>query len=150
MGVRRRANAESGLARRWAALSLILFVMTAPSAVAGAGDPIRLELNALETVQSRCRLSFVIENKSEGAIESLKLDLVVFNRDGIIERRLVTEMGPVRGVKTLVRAFEVDGECGRIGSILINDVTACAPGTPDACLDRLALSSRAPNIRLYK
>jgi hypothetical protein len=129
---------------------LIALLTTASAAMAGAGDPIRLELNAAEAVQSRCRLSFVIENKSEGAIESLKLDLVVFNRDGIIERRLATEMGPVRGVKTQVRAFEVDAECGRIGSILVNDVTACAPGPPDACLDRLALSSRAPNIRLYK
>jgi hypothetical protein len=129
---------------------LIALLAMASSAIAGTADPIRLELNAAEAVQNRCRLSFVIENKGEGAIESLKLDLVVFNRDAIIARRLVTEMGPVRGVKTLVRAFEVDAECGQIGSILVNDVTACAPASPEACLDRLALSSRASNIRLFK
>jgi hypothetical protein len=59
-------------------------------------------------------------------------------------------LGPVRGVKTIVKAFELDTECGQIGSILVNDVTACAPMASDACLDRLALSSRVPNVRLFK
>jgi hypothetical protein len=123
--------------------------MTSPVRAA-AGDPIRVELNAAESVQSRCRLSFVIENQSEAAIESLKLDLAVFGRDGVIQRRLVTELGPVRGAKTIVKAFELDSECGQIGSILVNDVTACAPMAPDACLDRLAVSSHVPNVRLFK
>jgi len=113
-------------------------------------DPIRIELNAAETVQTRCRLSFVIENKGESPIESLKLDLALFGREGGIQRRMVTEMGPVRRTKTIVRAFEVEGDCGQIGSILVNDVAACAPGNADGCLDRLALSSRLPTVRLFK
>lgn len=129
--------------------AIVLLGMIRP-ALAGSGDPIQVELNAIESVQSRCRLSFVVENKSEGAIESLKLDLAVFGREGTIQRRLVVEMGPVRGAKTMVRTFELDGDCAQIGSILVNDVTACTPGGPDACLDRLALSSRVPNVRLFK
>ena len=131
-------------------LLLIALLATASPVWAGAPDPIGVELNAAESVQNRCRLSFLIENKSDTAIESLKLDLAVFGRDGVIQRRLVTELGPVRGVKTIVKAFELDTECGQIGSILVNDVTACAPMAPDACLDRLALSSRVPNVRLFK
>jgi hypothetical protein len=131
-------------------LLLIALLFMASPASAAAGDPIRVELNAAESVQSRCRLSFVIENKSEGAIESLKLDLAVFGRDGVIQRRLVTELGPVRGAKTIVKAFELDTECGQVGSILVNDVTACAPMPPDACLDRLELSSHVPGVRLFK
>jgi hypothetical protein len=143
------AKAQSGLGpARWLLLTALL-TMTSP-VWAAAGDPIRVELNAAESVQSRCRLSFVIENKSEAAIESLKLDLAVFGRDGVIQRRLVTELGPVRGAKTIVKAFELDTECGQVGSILVNDVTACAPMAPDACLDRLALSSHVPNVRLFK
>ena len=111
---------------------------------------IRIELNATESVQARCRLTFLIENKGAATIESLKLDLAIFNREGVIQRRLVTEMGPVLRAKTIVRAFEIDGDCAQIGSVLINDVTACAPGDPAACLDRLALSSRVQSIRLYK
>src|ERR1700704_6677155 len=90
------AKAQSGVGLARYLLLLALLTMTSP-VWAGAGDPIRVELNAAESVQSRCRLSFVIENKSEAAIESLKLDLAVFGRDGVIQRRLVTELGPVRG-----------------------------------------------------
>jgi hypothetical protein len=34
--------------------------------------------------------------------------------------------------------------------VLVNDVSACTPGEPNACLDGLALSSRVNNVRLYK
>jgi len=122
----------------------------APAAPSAQNEPIRVELNAIENVQSRCRLAFVIENRSDGAVESLKLDLAVFGRDGVIQRRLVTEMGPLRRAKTIVKAFEVDGDCAQIGSILVNDVTACSAGPLDACLDRLVLSSRLANVRLFK
>lgn len=123
---------------------------SAPAAGAAPPDAIRVELNATANVQSRCRLSFVIENKGAAAVESLKLDLVVFGRDGVIDRRLITDMGPLRAAKTIVKSFDIDGECGKLGSILVNGVTACAPGEAGACLDRLDLSSRLPDVRLFK
>src|SRR4051812_5727560 len=97
---------------------LTILLLLAPPAMAAPAlpnEPIRLELNAAESVQSRCRLSFVIENKSETPIETLKLDLGVFNREGIIQRRLVAEMGPVLRVKTMIKAFELDGDCSQVG-----------------------------------
>src|SRR5262245_20776464 len=134
-------------------LSTILLLLTPTVAAAGpapADDPIRLELNAAESVQNRCLLSFVIENKSASPIETLKLDLGVFSREGIIQRRLITEMGPVLRVKTMIKAFEIDGDCSQLGSILVNDIAACAPGDPNFCLERLVLSSRVQNVRLFK
>jgi len=135
--------------RFWPILSLIAPLLLAGQAAA-VDEPLRVELNAVETAQNRCRMSFVLENKADKAVESLKLDLVVFARDGVIQRRLVVEMGPVRGAKTIVKVFELDGECGQFGSVLVNDVTACAPGEPAACLDQLGLSSRVQGVRLYK
>ncbi len=126
-----------------------LALLLAPQAVS-AQDPIRIELNAAESVQSRCRLSFVIENKGDTAYESMKLDLVIFDGLGVIQRRVVAEMAPLRRAKTIVKAFEIDGECGQIGSVLVNDVTACTPGEAGACLDRLALASKLQNVRFYK
>jgi hypothetical protein len=131
-------------------LALLMLWPVHSSMGAAAENPIRIELNTLENVQNSCRLSFVIENKSETPIETLKLDLAVFGREGAIQRRLVIELGPVRGSKTVVRAFDVEGDCGQIGSVLVNDVTACAPGDPGACLDRLTLSSRSSAVRLFK
>jgi hypothetical protein len=117
---------------------------------AHAEDLARLELNATENADNRCRLTFLIENKTARTIDSLKLDLALFNLDGVIQRRMVTEMGPVRGQRTNVRTFPTDGDCAQIGAILVNDVTACAPGEATACMDGLALSSRVKNVRLYK
>ena len=63
---------------------------------------------------------------------------------------MVTEMGPVRGAKTIVKTYSVDGDCAEIRSILVNDVTACAPGNREDCLDGLALSSRMEGVRFFK
>jgi hypothetical protein len=132
------------------ALFPIMILLIASSARSAPNDPIRVELNLAESVQNKCRLSFLIENKSDTPIERLTPDLAIFNREGIIQRRLVAEMGPVYRSKTIIKTFEIEGECGQIGSILINDITACSPGDPGACLDRLALSSRVPNITLFR
>jgi hypothetical protein len=128
---------------------MLLLLLSAP-AVADPNDPIRVELNLAETAQSKCRMSFVIENKGEPPIGSLQFDLAFFNRDGILQSRSVAEMGPVARSKTIVRSFEFEGECDKFGSILINDVAACSPGDPGSCLDRLALSSRVKSISLFK
>ena len=128
----------------------MVLLLVAPPAFSASNDPIRVELNVAESVQSKCRLSFVIENKSETPIERLTPDLAIFNRDGIIQRRLVAELGPVYRSKTIIKTFEIEGECSQIGSILINDVTACTPGDPGLCLDRLVLSSRVPSISLFR
>src|SRR3984893_2934861 len=132
------------------ALFPIMLLLIASSARSAPNDPIRVELNLAESVQNKCRLSFLVENKSETPIERLTPDLAIFNREGIIQRRLVAEMGPVYRSKTIIKTFEIEGECGQIGSILVNDITACTPGDPGLCLDRLVLSSRVPNISLFR
>ena len=119
--------------------------------IASADPAIHVELNAAETVQQdHCRLSFVVENNSASAIDTLKLDLALFDREGTINRRMIVEIGPLRAAKTIVRTFNVETDCSQIGSILLNDVTACAPGEPGGCLDRLTLSSRPSTIRFFK
>jgi hypothetical protein len=117
---------------------------------ARAGDAIHVELNAAESAAGKCRLSFVVENGSAIPVEALKLDLAIFGRDGVIKRRLLTEMAPVRAGKTVVRSFELEGECAGIGSVLVNDVSGCAPVSLGDCLDRLSLASRIADLRLFK
>jgi hypothetical protein len=131
-------------------VSILLALIALVSVTHAADDPIRVELNIAEPIENRCRLSFVIENKGDAGVESLKLDLAIFGADGAIQRRMVTEMGPLRRAKTIVKAFEVDGACLQLGSILVNGVTVCTPGDADSCLDRLVLGSRLPNLRLFK
>jgi hypothetical protein len=130
--------------------TLVVLQLLGPLCAFAADDKILVELNTVESSENRCRMNFVVENRSEGGLDSMKLDLVVFGPDGGIMRRLITEMAPLRPVKTVVRAFLVEAECRQIGAILVNDVAACAPGNPNACLDRIELSSRVKDIRLYK
>jgi hypothetical protein len=137
-------------ARKLALTAMLAIPATALAAPNEPADPIRVELNSAESVQGRCRMSFVIENKGEAAIDSLKLDFAVFGTNGVVQRRLVAELGPLRRAKTVVKAFEIEGDCASIGSLLVNDVTVCAPGDVGACLDRLVLASRLTNVRFFK
>ena len=131
-------------------LGLALLFTLIALAPARAQDSVRVELNTLETGENRCRMTFVIENKTARAVDSLKLDLALFNTEGAVYRRMVTDMGPVRAAKTVVKTFAADGDCAQLGSLLVNEVAACTPGEPNACLDQLALSSRVKAVRLYK
>src|SRR3954470_7121327 len=106
---------------------IVLLSSLVPFTVNAATESVRIELNGAENVDNRCRLTFVIQNTLARPIDSFKLDLVVFNTEGIVYRRRGTEMAPVRDGKTVVKTFAIDGACSDVGSILVNDVTACAP-----------------------
>jgi hypothetical protein len=129
---------------------IVLIVLVAALAAKAADKDVLVELNSIEAVDNRCRLNFVIENRSQAGIDSMQLDLVAFGTDGTILRRVLTEMAPLRAAKTMVRAFVIEAECRQLGALLVNDVTTCAPDAPAACLDRLALSSRLGAVRFYK
>ncbi len=129
-----------------ASIASSLFV---PVAARAADHNIRVELNALESTETQCRITFVVENKS-AALDSLKLDLVVFNTESIVYRRILTELGPVRSGRTMVKTFAIETKCASVGAVLVNDISACVPGEPNACLDGLTLTSRVNNVRLYK
>jgi len=123
---------------------------TAPSP--GSQAKIAVELNKLETQQSSCRAYLVIDNQSETSFDVLKLDLVLFQTDGIIGRRFALDLAPIRAKKRSVKLFDLDGvKCETVGSFLINDIMECKSGGSDesACLDRLALSTRS-NVQLSK
>ena len=135
---------------RRALRTLVVLHALLPLHAYAANEKVLVELNSVEPQDNRCVVNFVVENKSEAAIDTMRLDLVAFATDGGILRRLITEMGPLHAAKTMVRAFVFDADCRQIGAILVNDVTACSPGEPGACLDGLGLSSRVKAMRLYK
>jgi hypothetical protein len=130
--------------------ALVILHVLLPIATSAAEEKVSIQLNSVENTDNRCRLNFVIEYKSQVGIESMKLDLVAFGGDGGILSRVIVEMGPVRPAKTMVRAFAVGAECAHISALLVNDVVACTPSEPGACLDGLVLSSRIQALRFYK
>ncbi len=82
-------------------------VTQAAATPAGAGAPLRVELNKLETAGDTCKAVMIVENGKGGAIKSLRLDLYAFDTDGVVQKRSMVELGPVPARKTALRQFEI-------------------------------------------
>lgn len=130
----------------------ILAALLAPLAAAGpsraqapGGEIVSIELNKLEPQGEACRAYLVVKNSGEQGFDSLKLDLVMFDRAGVVAKRLAVQAAPLPAGKTSLKVFDVEGHgCEDIGSILLNDVMDCAPApeTGAGCLARIAVSAR--------
>lgn len=121
-------------------------------AAGGASADVSVELNKLETLDKGCRAYMVVNNTSDASYQSFKLDLVLFQTDGVIGRRFSLELAPVRPKKKAVKLFEIEGlACDKIGQFLINDVIDCKTeeGAGQNCLQRLSTSTLT-NVQLSK
>jgi hypothetical protein len=107
-------------------------------------DGISLELNKLEDSDKGCRAYVVVSNPTDTSYDAYKLDLVMFQPDGVIGRRFAVDLAPLRPSKRTVKLFELDGtKCDGIGSFLINDVMECrsGAGAVNDCLARMKVNS---------
>ncbi|KQO43653.1 Tat pathway signal protein [Methylobacterium sp. Leaf106] len=119
----------------------------AGSAVAQDAKPpaLKLELNRLEPAGEACRTYLLVDNSRGTALKSLKLDLFAFDTEGVAQKRLAVELGPIQDRKTMVRLFDFPSlACPKIGRILLNDVLACEGGeaSRESCLDRIETESK--------
>ncbi len=137
-------------ARRFTSAKLIALVALASvtlgfgSATRAEPGAIEIELNKLEPHGDQCRTYFVVTNKDSANYEALKLDLVLFQPDGVIGRRFAVDLAPVKSNKRAVKLFELgDTSCDDIGSFLINEVMECRAdsGPVSDCLDDISVSS---------
>ncbi|MBA8911027.1 hypothetical protein HNR51_000089 [Methylorubrum thiocyanatum] len=102
--------------------------------------PLKIELNRLEPAGEACRTYMLVDNSRGPALKSLKVDLFAFDTEGVAQKRLAVELGPVQEKKTVVRLFDFAGlACPKIGRLLLNDVLACEGGdaTRETCLERI-------------
>jgi hypothetical protein len=142
--------AQAVVSRGMIAAALLVFAL--PCANAAEPAPLTLELNKLEPNGAGCRIYMLIENRSEIAYQSFKLDLVLFQPNGIIGKRVALELAPAPADKRSLKVFDVEkNACESIGSVLINEVMACstAAGPAENCLARLTLKSLA-SVQLMK
>jgi hypothetical protein len=130
--------------RRILGIGLLSLLAGAP--LAGAAAPaITVELNKLEPRGGTCQPYLVLENRTEIAFESLKLDLVMFDPEGIVASRLAVETAPLPAGKTSLKVFEIAGmACDAIARILLNGLTSCRDGggERDDCLALITTSAR--------
>ncbi len=129
----------------WAIGLAVAALALTPTAARAEPMPLTIELNKLEAAGEACRAYIVLHNPSPDAYTSLKLDLVMFDDDGIVARRLAVEGAPLTAGKTSLKVFDIAGlACPSIGRILLNDVLACAgaSGAYEGCLARIETSAR--------
>ena len=99
---------------------------------------VSLELNKSVDVKGSCGLTFVVSNKTGGAIEKAAYQLVLFDKDGLVDRMTVFNFGALPVGKTVVRQFNLPSTpCTSLSSILVNGPADC----DDAATDNLACSS---------
>jgi len=145
--MRRLASGVAG-----AVLAVGLTAGLAAGAQAEGKSAINIELNKLEPLEGSCRAYFVVRPEGSSEYKAFNMELLVFDTDGIIQKWLAIDAAPLRAGKTSVKLFDVSGvSCDKIGSILLNDVTACADASGDIanCVDRINPSSKA-KAKFYK
>lgn len=119
---------------------------------ASGAQGLRIELNKLEPMESACRAYLLFENMTGRTFSTLKLDLVMFNPEGIINRRLAVEGGPLPGGKTSVKLFDIQGvACSSVDRVLLNGVLECSDGQGQRndCLALIETMSRS-NADFFK
>lgn len=133
-------------------------------AFAQAGG-VQVELNKLQPVDNACRAYLVTQNLTDDRFDSLKLDVVMFDADGIVAKRLAIQLAPIPTGKTRLKVFDMaDLGCSQIGQLLLNNVLECTteptpPEDPaadkpgpvghDDCLSRVTVSQRG-NVPFIK
>lgn len=129
-------------------LGIVAFACLSLGTAAALAEPkaLSVELNKLEPQGSGCRAYVVVQNDDDTSYTAFKLDLVLFQQDGIIGRRFAMDLAPLKAKKRTVKLFDLDNiPCDKIGSFLINDVVECTgeTGPVENCLAGVSVKSLA-------
>jgi hypothetical protein len=139
---------QRGLRLRRALLPIAAFAWLSPAAPVRAADPpaLGIELNKLEDSAEGCRSVFVIDNRTGHELSRFRIDLILFDPDGVYSKQLLLDMAPLYADKRTVTSFLLDAQpCAALGSVLINDVPWCENGSGNAldCVELLEVRSRS-------
>lgn len=115
-------------------------------AAQGEGSSLEIELNKVETTDQGCRTLFVFDNRTGHELSRFRVDLILFDADGVYARQVMLDMAPLYPDKKTVASFLLGEEaCGDIGSILVNDIPECqdSGGSAMGCIDWLKVGSKS-------
>src|SRR5262245_50945220 len=95
----------------------------APNKPAPAKAAILVELNKLESSPNACRGYFVINNGVGEPLRELRLDVFLFDKGGVILRRVGLTFADIRAERSKVVLFDIpDTACDAVGRLVVNDV----------------------------
>lgn len=154
----RRSSKHWNLQKKWARAAACLGLAViglgpAAPAFAQTAASLTLELNKLEPQDKSCRAYFVIDNPGDKSYVALKADVVIFQPDGVISRRVALDLAPVKAAKQSVKQFDFDGlVCDKVGRVLVNEIVECKleTGAAGDCLSSLSVKSLVSGVALSK
>lgn len=106
---------------------------------------ISVELNAAQTTEGACTLTFMITNGLSQPIEKVVYETVLFDKDGQVNRLTLFDFGTLPQARPRVRQFAVpDMTCDQLGRVLFNGAHACQGEglAPKVCESGFLPSSR--------
>ena len=132
-----------------AASGLVLSLSAGAAVAEGApSKSLALELNKATDTQSGCLLTFVGTNKTGVAFSSVAYELVLFDKDGLVERMSAFDFGAMPAGKTFVRQFELKGsQCPDLSQILVNGAARCDQADPVKGAENTCVSALTPASR---
>jgi hypothetical protein len=145
------ARASSFFARGAFSACLLCIWLVAGAPDVAAEPRLYIELNRLEPVDGQCLVYMVVTNDTPHRFEAFDIDLVFFDRNGIIASRLLFDAGRLRPNKTTVHQFTAESvRCERIEKVLLNDIPACPTAQPSnsSAIDCLALVALGTKTRV--
>lgn len=146
------ARAFSNLAALAAAAGLWAGLVLGAPAAWSQEKGLTIELNKVEDFEGGCMASFVFHNRLGHTLDRFNLDLILFDKEGVILRRLMIDLAPLRDGKTRVAQFRLHDEgCAEVSRVLVNDIPQCrAEGGEELdCVAGLGVLSRS-DIELAK
>ena len=149
MGARDHLTTRGRHGRRLGAalLPVAACAWLSPSTPADAADEpaLGIELNKLENTAEGCRSVFVFDNRTGHQLNRFRIDLILFDPDGIYSKQLLLDMAPLYADKRTVTSFLLhEGPCDALGSLLVSDVPWCENGAGNSldCVELLEVRSR--------
>ena len=110
-----------------AALAAVMLLGGAgPSLAKGEKPDLSIELNTTNPLKDACQLMMVIDNRSSIRFNKFTLELVLFDKTGVITSRVLAAIGRLRPIKSHFVSFPIeDVICDDLGRVLLNEVTEC-------------------------
>ncbi len=140
----------SALFRRFIAIiALPIWIIVFTTSAMADTARISLELNQLQTINDRCRMTLLSSNHLESDLERLTIELVLLNPEGQVLRFMRIALPTLRAERSRAQIFEAkDITCDRIATMLLNNIVECHIQDVEGqtCADIVSPSSRT-NVR---
>ncbi|MBO9429901.1 hypothetical protein [Sulfitobacter sp. R18_1] len=112
---------------------------------ASASPALKVELNAADTTEANCKLTFLITNELSAPLDKAVYETVLFDREGTVNRLTLFDFGELPVGRPRVRQFVVpQTTCENLGRILFNGAQSCDGAGIEAgtCESALAPATR--------